>query len=143
MQSVNQHLADAVLIAHVAFVAFVVGGLLLTVCGGHLRWAWIRSAWFRWTHLAAMGFVVAQTWLGMVCPLTTLEMRLRIQAGQSAYDGSFIQYWLHRALYYDLPAWAFIAAYTAFGLLVAWAWVRFPPKRPRLAARGRGAARSR
>ena len=129
MQSVNQYLADIVLVAHVLFVAFVVVGLLLTVCGGHLGWAWIRNVWFRGTHLAAIGFVVVQTWLGMVCPLTTLEMWLRIQHGQPTYEGSFIQYWLYQILYFDLPAWAFIALHTVFGLLVVWAWWRFPPRR--------------
>ena len=131
MQSVNQYLADAVLVAHVLFVAFVVFGLLLTVVGGHLGWSWTRNMWFRIIHLAAIVFVVVQTWLGMVCPLTTLEMWLRIQVGQPAYEGSFIQYWLHRMLYFDLPTWAFVAAHTVFGLLVVWAWTRFPPTRSR------------
>ena len=131
MQSVSPHLADIVLATHVLFVAFVVIGLLLTVGGGYLGWAWIRNAWFRGTHLAAIGFVVLQTWLGMVCPLTTLEMRLRIQIGQPAYEGSFIGYWLHRILYFDLPPWAFVALHTVFGLFVVWAWWRFPPTRPR------------
>ena len=119
--------------AHVLFVAFVVGGLLLTLWGGHLGWAWIRNIWFRWAHVAAIGVVVAQSWVGMICPLTTLEMWLRNQVGEPTYEGSFIQYWLHRILYLDMPAWAFIAAYTIFALLVVWAWTRFPPKRsPRL-----------
>lgn len=131
VQSVNQNLADIVLVTHVLFVAFVVVGLVLTVCGGHLGWAWVRNVWFRGTHLAAIGFVVAQTWLGMVCPLTALEMRLRIQIGQPAYEGSFIEYWLHRILYLDLPPWAFVALHTGFGLLVVWAWWRFPPRRSR------------
>lgn len=129
MQSVSHHLADAVLVAHVLFVVFVVGGLVLTVCGGHLGWAWTRNAWFRGIHLAAIGLVVAQTWLGVICPLTTLEMSLRTQVGEPTYQGSFVQFWLHRILYYDLPAWTFVVGYTVFGLLVVWAWTRFPPRR--------------
>ena len=93
VQPVNQHLADIVLVTHVLFVAFVVVGLLLTVCGGHLGWAWIRNIWFRGAHLAAIGFVVLQTWLGMVCPLTTLEMRLRVQTGPTR-----LRRQLHRVL---------------------------------------------
>lgn len=131
VQPVNPHLADIVLVTHVLFVAFVVVGLVLTVLGGHLGWAWIRNLWFRGTHLAAIGFVVLQTWFGMICPLTTLEMRLRIEFGQAAYEGSFIEYWLHRVLYFDLPPWAFVALHTIFGLLVVWAWWRFPPRRSR------------
>jgi hypothetical protein len=58
--------ADVVLIAHVAFVAFVAIGLLLIVCGGLRRWNWIRNPRFRMAHLAATGVVVVQAWFGVV-----------------------------------------------------------------------------
>lgn len=122
-----QFLADAVLSLHVAFVVFVVLGLLLIVLGGIRRWSWIRNSWFRAIHLVGIGVVVAQAWLGVICPLTTLEMWLRERAGEARYEGSFVQHWLQRLLFYDAPAWAFILAYTLFGLLVLVAWIRFPP----------------
>ena len=34
--------------------------------------------------------VVAQAWLGRICPLTILENSLRAKAGGQTYDGSFI-----------------------------------------------------
>jgi Protein of Unknown function (DUF2784) len=76
-------LADAVLLLHVAVVLFVVGGLLLVVFGNLRGWAWVNARWLRLAHLAAIGVIVAETWLGLVCPLTTLEMWLRAQAGAS------------------------------------------------------------
>ena len=81
--------------------------------------------------LAAIAVVVAQAWLGIVCPLTTLENALRVKAGGTGYETSFIEHWITRLLYYDAPAWVFTAAYTLFGLTVVAAWWRFPPRRLR------------
>ena len=68
-----QFLADAVLVLHFGIVVFVVGGLVLVVAGNALRWRWVNAFGFRLAHLAAIAVVVAQSWLGEVCPLTTLE----------------------------------------------------------------------
>jgi hypothetical protein len=118
--------ADAVLLLHVIFVVFVVSGLALILVGGALGWAWVRLRWFRIFHLAAIGVVVVQSWLGIICPLTTLEMALRTRAGESSYPGSFIAHWVEAVLYYQLPPWVFVVCYTAFGALVvaSWFWVR-------------------
>lgn len=124
-----QLLADVVLAVHFSIVVFVIGGLVLVVVGNGLAWSWVNRWWFRLAHLAAIGVVVAQAWLGVVCPLTTLESRLRVEAGEAAYETSFIEHWITRLLYYDAPAWVFTAAYTAFGLAVVAAWWRFPPGR--------------
>lgn len=124
-----QWLADGVLALHVAVVLFVVLGLVLVLAGNTLGCKWVNHLWFRLAHLAAIAVVVAQAWLGVICPLTTLEMWLRRRAGQTGYDGSFIEHWLQQLLYYDAPAWVFIALYTAFGLLVLATWWWFPPRR--------------
>jgi hypothetical protein len=119
-------LADAVLAVHVGFVAFVVVGLVLVFAGGALGWRWVRNRRFRGLHLAAIAVVVAQAWLGVVCPLTTLEMALRRRAGDAAYAGSFIAHWMEELLYFDAPVWVFVVAYTVFGAVVvgSWWWVR-------------------
>jgi len=118
--------ADAVLLVHALFVLFVVSGLILILAGGALGWAWVRLRWFRITHLVAIGVVVIQSWLGAICPLTTLESLLRARAGGSGYPGSFIAHWVEALLYYQAPSWVFVVCYTAFGVLVAaaWFWVR-------------------
>jgi hypothetical protein len=70
-------LADAVLAMHVAIVVFVGGGLFAIIVGNLRNWRWVNALWFRSVHLAAILIVIAEAWLGAVCPLTTLEMRLR------------------------------------------------------------------
>jgi len=122
--------ADLLLVLHLGFVLFVVLGLVLVLAGGALAWGWVYNRRFRIAHVLAIGVVVAQAWLGRVCPLTTWEMALRDRAGDATYGGAFIAHWLGEWLYYDLPAWVFAAAYTAFGALVVFAWFRVPP-RPR------------
>ena len=121
--------ADAILLLHVLFVAFVVIGLVLIFVGKVRCWFWIRNPWFRLAHLAAISIVVVQSWIGAICPLTSLEMALRSRAGEVAYSGSFISHWLGIILYYQAPAWVFVVCYTAFGAAVAasWFWIRPRP----------------
>jgi len=120
-------LADAVLVVHLGVVVFVVGGLVLVVVGNRCGWSLVNRWWLRLAHVAAIAVVVAQAWLGIVCPLTTLESWLRAHARQAVYEGSFIEHWLTRLLFYDAPAWVFTVAYTLFGLAVVVAWWRYPP----------------
>ena len=120
-------LADLILVTHALFVAFVVLGLVAILLGRCWRWAWVRNWWFRVIHLLAIGTVVAESWLGLICPLTAWENRSREAAGGSAYSSSFIQHWLHEILFYDFAPWAFTVAYTVFGMLVLIAWLLVPP----------------
>ena len=118
--------ADLLLFGHVLFVAFVIFGLVLIVIGKLFDWSWVRNRWFRFTHLAAIGIVVLQSWLGVICPLTTWEMALRQRVDEIVYSGSFISHWLESLLYFQAPAWLFTVCYTVFaGAVVAcWFWVR-------------------
>ncbi len=127
--SYSELLADVVLVLHTLFVLFVVGGLLLTLLGWWRGWAWTRNIYFRWLHLAAIGFVVLEAWFGVPCPLTVLESRLRVLAGGPGYAASFIGYWLQRLLFYEAEPWVFTAVYTAFALLVVALFVFHPPRR--------------
>ena len=126
-----QLLADAVLSLHFGIVVFVIGGLALIVAGNLRGWRWVNAWGFRLAHLAAIAVVVAQSWLGVTCPLTTLEMWLRARAGASTYGGSFIEHWVARLLYYEGPPWMFALAYSLFALAVVAVWWRFPPTRSR------------
>jgi hypothetical protein len=120
--------ADITLFLHASFVAFVIVGLILIFVGKAAAWEWVRNPWFRWAHLAAISIVALQSWFGVICPLTTLEMVLRSSAGDSVYPGAFIAHWLETILYYDAPEWAFAVCYTAFAAIVVVSWFWVPPR---------------
>lgn len=126
--SLYRLLADAVLVLHLGVVVFVIGGLLLILLGNRRGWGWVNRRGFRLAHLAAIGTVVVQSWLGATCPLTMLESWLRVQAGAAAYGSGFIEHWVTRLLFWDAPPWVFGLAYTVFGMLVVLAWWRYPPR---------------
>ena len=115
---INLILADVLLLLHVLVVVFIVVGLVVIYVGWALAWSWVRNPWFRILHVAAIGIVSIQSWVGVICPLTIWEMSLRNQAGDTVYSGTFISYWLETLLYYQAPAWLFVVVYSAFGALV-------------------------
>jgi polyferredoxin len=120
--------ADVVLLLHFAVVVFLVGGLVFIIAGNMRGWQWVNASWFRLVHLAAIGIVAAESWLGITCPLTALEIWLRSKAGGAVYNVSFIGHWLQRLLFYNAPSWAFVLSYSLFGLLVLVTWWYFPPR---------------
>ncbi|MCG8685616.1 MAG: DUF2784 domain-containing protein [Desulfobacterales bacterium] len=124
--------ADIILLVHVLFVLFLVVGLGLILAGKLKSWSWVYNFWFRLAHLLGIIIVTIQSWVGVICPLTTFEMALRSKAGETVYAGSFISFWLKKLIYYQAPEWVFILCYTGFGVLVvlSWIWVapRFPKK---------------
>ena len=81
--------ADAALLLHLAFVAFVtLGGLLA------LRWRGVM-----WIHLPAVAWGIFVETTGRVCPLTYVENALRSQAGGAGYRKSFVEHYVLRVLY--------------------------------------------
>ena len=82
-------LADLVLVAHFAFVLFV-------VFGGFLAWRWPRVAWIH-VPVAVYGAVIE--FMGFVCPLTPLEVSLRKRGGEAGYEGGFIEHYITATIY--------------------------------------------
>ena len=121
------YLADIVLVIHSSVVIFIVIGQLLVVIGGLKQWLWIRNGYFRLLHLLAISVVVLESWLGLACPLTTLENHLRQLVGQSYQQTSFIAHGLQYFLFYSAPEWVFIVLYTLFGSLVLITFLVYPP----------------
>ena len=120
--------ADAILLLHVLVVIFIVFGLVLIFVGNVFSWPWVRNPWFRLLHLIAICVVVLLSWLNLICPLTSIEMALRTQAGDITYTGSFISHWLESILYYQAPPWVFVVSYTIFGALVVMSWFLVRPR---------------
>ncbi|HEJ3978977.1 TPA: DUF2784 domain-containing protein [Pseudomonas aeruginosa] len=81
--------ADALVWLHLGFILFVLFGGLLP-----LRWP--RLAWL---HLPAVAWGCAVEFLGLPCPLTPLENRLRRAAGDAGYSGGFVEHYLLPLLY--------------------------------------------
>ncbi len=82
-------LADALVLLHLLFVAFV-------VAGGFLLPRWPRLAWL---HLPAAAWGAFIEFSGGICPLTPLENHLRVLGGGSAYSGDFVERYLLPVLY--------------------------------------------
>ena len=85
-------LADAVVVLHLAVVAYIVGG-------GALAWRWPRLAL---VHLPFAAWGVAIEMVGWTCPLTPLENWLRRLGGEAGYSGGFVDHYVLPVLYPDL-----------------------------------------
>lgn len=82
-------LADLTLVAHLAFILFVVGGAAVAY-----RWRWAAIP-----HLMAAAWGAYIELSGRICPLTPLENRLRRLAGGEGYSESFIEHYLLPLIY--------------------------------------------
>ena len=111
--------ADAVLLLHLGFILFVLLGGLLA-----LRWRWAPLL-----HLPAAAWGVYVELSGGLCPLTPLENRLRIAAGEAGYTGGFIEHYLLTLIYPAglTPQIQYVLAAVVVGvngLAYAWVWRR-------------------
>ncbi len=129
--STYRFLADLVVASDLAYVAFVVVGMAAILVGLVLRWSWVRNFWFRTIHLLMIGIVVVESLLGIVCPLTTWEDRLREANDETVESGSFIGRWIHDLLFVDAQPWLLTTCYVIFGLAVLAVFILAPPRRPR------------
>jgi Protein of Unknown function (DUF2784) len=118
--------ADIIVLLHFCYVAFTVGGEVIILLGGGLKWRWVRALPFRIVHLAAVVLVAGEALAGARCPLTVGEYWLRVRAGQTAEaEVSFVARLVRSIIFYDLPSWVFLAAYVAFAALVALTFLVF------------------
>src|SRR3954462_10094771 len=83
-------LADIVVAVHIAFMAYVIFGELLTIVGIIRSWPWIRNFWFRVSHLACILVVAAESLLEIPCPLTVWQKALLAAAGRPVDEQSFV-----------------------------------------------------
>jgi hypothetical protein len=81
--------ADLVVVVHLLFIGFVVGGVFLA-------WRWPRVVW---AHVPAVAYGALVEFAGFTCPLTLLENNLRRHAGDAGYRGGFIAHYLLPVIY--------------------------------------------
>ena len=129
--NVYRFLADAVVLLHAVYVAFVVLGMAAILAGITLGWQWVRNFWFRIIHFLMIAVVLAESLCGVLCPLTQWEDRLRELAGEGNEPGSFIGRWLDRLLFVDVSPSVLAACYCVFGAAVLLTLLLAPPRWPR------------
>ncbi len=82
-------LADFVVVLHLSFVVFVVSGGVLAMRWRRVAWVHVPCAvWGAWIEFA-----------GGICPLTPLEIWLRLRTGEVGYESGFIEHYLLPVLY--------------------------------------------
>lgn len=83
--------ADLLVIAHLLFIVFAfVGGVAV------LRWHWLALV-----HLPVAIWATLVESMGWVCPLTPLEIALRVAAGEAGYHGGFVEHYIVSIVYPD------------------------------------------
>jgi Protein of Unknown function (DUF2784) len=97
--------ADALVVVHLLFIVFVLFGALLV-----LRWPRLALL-----HVPAFLWGALVEFLSAACPLTPLEQRLRVAAGEAGYSGGFVEHYLMPILY---PAGLTAATQQWLGALV-------------------------
>lgn len=92
--NIDLALAAAVLVVHLLFILWVIGGALVVRRFPRLKWVHIGS-------LVYGIFVEVAPW--PPCPLTVLEQMLEERAGIASYHGSFLVHYLDALVYPNVP----------------------------------------
>jgi hypothetical protein len=116
-------LADAIMVVHFGFLAYV-------VAGGFLAWRWPRAIW---PHLLLAGWAGSTILFHLNCPLTFLEDRARRRGGEPGLPAGFIDHYLTGVAY--PKRYAGLVELLAV-IAVAFAWTGVVVRRQR---RGHGA----
>jgi hypothetical protein len=98
-------LANATVLVHLLFIAFI-------VFGGMLALLWPRIAWI---HLPVALWGVVVQWMSWVCPLTPLENWFRVRGGSATYREGFVEHYVLPVLY---PIGASPRLHVVLGLVV-------------------------
>lgn len=105
--------ADAVVVLHLLWIVFIVGGALI----GR------RIAWLKWLHVGALVFSVCLQVFGWICPLTYLEVWLRRRHDPTlGYTGDFVAHYAEHLVYLPAPREVVFLVTLAVVGLSAWAY---------------------
>jgi hypothetical protein len=82
--------ADAAMVAHFVFLAYL-------VVGGFIAWRW---PWTIWAHIAVALYGLFNVLIGWPCPLTHVENWGRVRAGEATLPGTgFIDHYIAGVVY--------------------------------------------
>lgn len=102
--NIDLALAEAVLVVHLLFILWVIGGVLLVHRFPVLKWFHIGS-------LVYSIFIEIVPW--PPCPLTVLEQMLESRAGEAVYRGSFLLHYLDKLVYPNVPVMLLVSVAVA------------------------------
>ena len=77
----HRFLADVVMVTHFGYLVYL-------VMGGFLAWHWSRAIY---PHLVAVGWALGIVFIGFPCPLTSIEQRLRHEAGEFGFIDRYLE----------------------------------------------------
>ena len=117
-------IADLVLFFHFCVVIFITFGFFLIPIGYKFGWVWITNLKLRIFHCGMMIFITLETFLGITCPLTSIENSLR-GIHQST---PFITYWIKQIIYWNFSSQFFIISYLIFTSWIFLMWKLCPPR---------------
>ena len=113
-------LADALMLLHFLWAAFMVIGLPLGL--------YLRSPALRWTHFSGMALTAFFAATGMYCPLTVWEEAMRWETDPGfSYGGSFLAHCLSPILYPQIEPWIIRAVSVTWGTLTLLAMIVLKP----------------
>jgi hypothetical protein len=105
-------LTTVVLVAHVAYLAYL-------VVGGFLAWRWPRTIYL---HVLAAAWGLAVVAAQLICPLTSAENWSRRRAGEAGVTQGFVDHYIEGVLY---PARFTPLLQALVAVLVLGSWVGF------------------
>jgi hypothetical protein len=114
----DRFLADCVVVFHLLFICFAVGGGVLV-----LRWRRVM-----WLHLPAVAWAVLVEVMSWPCPLTPLENHFRVRGGQAGYPGGFVEHYIWPVIYpegltdriqFMIGTFVFCVNAVAYGIVLA------------------------
>jgi len=100
-------MADAVLIVHLAFIAWVIFGAFLTR----------GRPWLAWVHVITIVYGIVVETTPLVCPLTLAENWCEARAGALPYHGPFLLHCLDATVYPHVPVALLVALAVAVCVL--------------------------
>ncbi len=92
-------MADAVLIVHLAYIAWVIFGAFLTR----------GRPWLAWAHVIMIVYGIIVETTPLVCPLTLAENWCETRAGILPYHGPFLLHYLDAIVYPNVPVALLVA----------------------------------
>ena len=122
-------LADLIVVAHLAWILFMLWGFVLTI-RGFFHAEFFDRRLFRTVHLCGIVYVSLLAILGSYCPLTILENVLRRRYDpEFAYPGSFIVHYIEKIVYPDVQPFIILIPTVTIAVFTLVTFIVRPPRR--------------